>query len=290
MQSAKNDDDSSICEEPKIYYYSTNTNYGVKSYFSERKIKTLNRFCMSFCPTSSYNNKFSLCNTIMMPSINTEASIDYEKKNNNSNNKLSNPNCQSKPSIQIENTRFKTESSKGERNIIDKNQFKENNQKEIIFEKNPYFLGKNIQINIGQDNFNCNKSEEIENYSENEKNEKDDKGFFRKGTLSKSFICSKSKSKSKIIQKENDEFKSEKKLIKKRKRLSIENEILYLKKGKILKNKSHKKKTQFSKEIRNLKKDFENKKDYEDFLKTKSIKIKIDNKDKNNEKKKKNYF
>ena len=89
-----------------------------------------------------------------MPSINTESSLDFEKNNsynkiNNSNNKLSNLNCQTKPSIQIENTRIKTESSKEEKNIIDKNQLKENNQKEIILEKNPFFLGKNLCYIIG---------------------------------------------------------------------------------------------------------------------------------------------
>ena len=295
MLLAENDDNSSICEEPKIYYNSTYTNYGVKAYFSERKLMTLNRF-MSFNPNSLQTNRFSLCNTIMMPSINTESSLDFEKNNsynkiNNSNNKLSNLNCQTKPSIQIENTRIKTESLKEEKNIIDKNQLKENNQKEIILEKNPFFLGKNLKLNFCQDNINSKNNEENENSSDNEKNEKDVQDFFKKGSLSKSYICSKSKSRCKIKEKEEDEFKSEKKLITKCKRLSIGKAVLDLKKGKIMKNKSHKKKTHFSKDTKNFtKKDYENKKDNEDSLKMKNIKTKIDNKDKNSEKKNKGLF
>ena len=126
MLLAENDDNSSICEEPKIYYNSIYTHYGVKSYFSEKKIMAFNRF-MSFSPNSLQTNRFSLSNTIMMLSVNTEASLEFENNNSynkidNSNNKLSNFNCQTKPSIQIENTRLITESSKEENNIIDKNQ------------------------------------------------------------------------------------------------------------------------------------------------------------------------
>ena len=282
-------DDSSVCEEPKIYYYSSNTNYGVKSYFSERKKKALNKYSLSFSPTSLHNsNRFSLCNTIMMPSITTEGSLDFEKNNDNSNNKLSNTNYQIKPSIQIENTRYKTESSKEERNILDKNQLKENNQKEVVFEKNPYFLGQNLKLNFCKNDFNYKKNEEIENTSENKKNE-DEINFVKKGSLSNSYTCSKSKSRSKIEEKVEDEFRSEKKLIKKNKRLSLGKDALDLKKEKITKNKSHKKKTHFSKDTKNIKKDFENKKD-EYSIKLKNTKIKLDDKEKNNEIKVKGLF
>ena len=262
-------EESSFCEEPKIYYYSTNTNNGVKAYFSERKIKTLNKYIMPLNPTSSSNNLFSLCNTIMKPSI----ILDYEKNNKYSNNKLSNYNFQTKPYIQIENTRIKTDSSKEERIISDKNQLKENNQKNIIIEKNPFFLGKNLKLNFCKEDINYKNNEEMENNSQNENNGKDIKDFYRKENLSKSYVCSKSKSTSKIPEKENDEFKSEKKLIKKSKKVSLGKDTLDLKKGKITKNKSHKKKGRNSLNTKNIKIDYDNKKD-EDSLKLKNIKKK----------------
>ena len=277
-------EDSSVCEEPKIYYYSTNTNNGVKAYFSERKIKALNKYTMPLSPTSSPNNLFSLCNTIMKPSI----ILDYEKNNNYSNNKLSNSNFQAKPSIQIENTRIKTDSSKEERIIFDKNQLKENNQKDIILEKNPFFLGKNLKLNFCKEDINYKNNEEMENSCQNENNGNDIKDFYRKENLSKSYVCSKSKSTSKIQEKEDDEFKSEKKLIKKSKKLSLGKDTLDLKKGKITKNKSHKKKWRNSLNTKNIKIYNDNKKD-EDSLKLKNIKKKFD-KEKNNEKKNKILF
>ena len=36
-------EENSFCEEPKIYYYSTSANFGVRSFFSDRK-KNQNNF------------------------------------------------------------------------------------------------------------------------------------------------------------------------------------------------------------------------------------------------------
>ena len=83
----ENDKSTSFCEEPRIYYYSSSLNLGVASIFSERNSKLIKEYNISFTPTnSSNNNKFSLCNTIMLPFITSELSLEEDKNNNYKSN------------------------------------------------------------------------------------------------------------------------------------------------------------------------------------------------------------
>ena len=115
-------DNNSICEEPKIYYYSTSTNFGVKAIFSDRNIKSIKKYNLSLTPSSANNNKFSLCNTIMLPNITTENCTEYENNgiyNNNItliNKKDSSPNEKGNKSLYKDNTRIKTIYSNEEKN------------------------------------------------------------------------------------------------------------------------------------------------------------------------------
>ena len=69
MENTKN----SFLEE-EIFYYSPTSNFGVCA----KNIKTQKNIRMSFTPFSS-NQKISFCNTIMIPFILSEESIDNEK-------------------------------------------------------------------------------------------------------------------------------------------------------------------------------------------------------------------
>ena len=73
-------DNISICEEPRIYYYSSASNIGVRAIFSERNVKEGKKYNMPFTPPLTLNNKFSFYNTIMLPSIKTDISIEEPKK------------------------------------------------------------------------------------------------------------------------------------------------------------------------------------------------------------------
>ena len=148
----------------EIYFNSTILNYGVGS-----KNNTPKNIYKSFTPFSS-NQKISFCNTIMIPYITTESSIDTEKnKSQDDKNKIS---------IRKDNTRMKTESSKDEKNniscekqitkIIIENEIekieenteekesisKELKEKKEILEKNPYFSGGCFPFDINQFNNN----------------------------------------------------------------------------------------------------------------------------------------
>ena len=161
MENTKN----SFLEE-EIFYYSPTSNFGVCA----KNIKTQRNIRMSFTPFSS-NQKISFCNTIMIPFIISEESIDNEK--NIINQTVSNfQNEKSKISIRKDNTRMKTESSRDEKNNIscDKQVTRilipneidkiEENTNEIEFtnldynenkdslEINPYFQGSNLNIDI----------------------------------------------------------------------------------------------------------------------------------------------
>ena len=69
MENTKN----SFLEE-EIFYYSPTSNFGVCA----KNIKTQKNIRMSFTPFSS-NQEISFCNTIMIPFIISEESIDNEK-------------------------------------------------------------------------------------------------------------------------------------------------------------------------------------------------------------------
>ena len=72
------DDDCYTIVEPSILYYSSSSNRGVGTLISsrqKREIKVEDSFSIPF----SSNNSFSLCNTIMLPYITTEESIENNK-------------------------------------------------------------------------------------------------------------------------------------------------------------------------------------------------------------------
>ena len=120
-------EESSFCEEPKIYYYSTSANFGVRSFFSERKKNPNNRYPNCFSPCSLHNNKFSVYNTIMLPNVNGECILESDK--NYFSEKIKDKNSPQisrvKTSIQKDTTMNKTECSNEEKNITYENQLKE---------------------------------------------------------------------------------------------------------------------------------------------------------------------
>ena len=164
MENIKN---SFLEEEPILFYYSTTSNFGVIS----KNIKTPKNINMSFTPLST-NEKISFSNTIMIPSITVEESLETEKNIQNEKSKIS----------RKDNTRIKTESSKDEKNniscekqttkIMIENYNNNNNDFDIIdentsefdltsiensnqkVETNPYFMG-------GKTYFDMNKFQNI---------------------------------------------------------------------------------------------------------------------------------
>ena len=182
-------DDINTCimdEEPLIFYNTSNSSFGVSS----KHINSPRNILISYSPLSS-NHHISFSNTIMIPSIITEPSIDTEK--NIYKKTLTFQNEKSRISLKKDSTRLKTESSKDEKynvslekqitetimEINDMNKIDESSDKnEIndikniediknknILESNPYFLGRRSLYNIN----NNNKLQEINN-NETEKN------------------------------------------------------------------------------------------------------------------------
>ena len=182
-------DDINTCimdEEPLIFYNTSYSSFGVSS----KHINSPRNILISYSPLSS-NHYISFSNTIMIPSIITEPSIDTEK--NIYKKTLTFQNEKSRISLKKDSTRLKTESSKDEKynvslekqitktimEINDMNKIDESSDKnEIndikniediknknILESNPYFLGKRSLYNINHNN----KLQEINN-NETEKN------------------------------------------------------------------------------------------------------------------------
>ena len=162
---------NSICEEPEIYYYSTSSNIGVGAKFSDRNKKIQKSHNMDYSTHSSSNNNkynFSLYNTIMLPFITTEATMETEQNNYYSKNNNKNEKNNNKSYTKKDNTRIKTESSKDvkdDKNISDDKQLTNiiidinktndsinkkdinNNKESKHLEENPFFLGKNAIYN-----------------------------------------------------------------------------------------------------------------------------------------------
>ena len=182
-------DDINTCimdEEPLIFYNTSYSSFGVSS----KHINSPRNILISYSPLSS-NHHISFSNTIMIPSIITEPSIDTEK--NIYKKTLTFQNEKSRISLKKDSTRLKTESSKDEKynvslekqitktimEINDMNKIDESSDKnEIndikniediknknILESNPYFLGRRPLYNINHNN----KLQEINN-NETEKN------------------------------------------------------------------------------------------------------------------------
>ena len=306
-------DNNSICEEPQIYYYSTSSNCGVGAMFSERNLKTYKPYTMDITPfPDTNNNHFSLYNTIMLPHIMKESSLDSKQEisysnnnNNNNNNNISKAPIEKINSyLKKDNTRIKTDSSKDEKNISDEKQLtntlieiKEtndsinkkdtNNKESITLEENPFFLGKNISLcnynnntklkkNIKDNNINNNRNN---NNNSNEKNDCEKKEFLGSGPC-KSVICDDKKRKKSIKDDDKSEY-----LIKKSKKLNIKKDFLNIKpefkieknlKGRFLKKKSFFIQPKYNKKEIDKEEELTNKKDKDKF--------KSDNKNNKNEK------
>ena len=182
-------DDINTCimdEKPLIFYNTSYSSFGVSS----KHINSPRNILISYSPLSS-NHHISFSNTIMIPSVVTEPSIDTEK--NIYKKTLTFQNEKSRISLKKDSTRLKTESSKDEKynvslekqitktimEINDMNKIDESSDKnEIsdikniediknknILESNPYFLGRRPLYNINHNN----KLQEINN-NETEKN------------------------------------------------------------------------------------------------------------------------
>ena len=148
--------------EEEIFYYPAKFNFGISS----KNKQSPKNIYMSFSPFST-NQKNSFSNTIMIPFITTQTSM--ETKEIISQNISSIQNEKSKLSIKNESTRLKTESSKEEKNnisiekqvtkILVENDITENNDENTneidtvnqeknenknILEKNPFFLGDKL--------------------------------------------------------------------------------------------------------------------------------------------------
>ena len=147
------DDDESI-----IFYPSTFSNFGVHS---KKTIKSQRNKFMAFTPLSS-NKEVSFSNTIMLPIITTEATIDTEKNNSNLENE------KSKQILKKDSTGIKTESSREvnnnmsyekqisniliENNVNSKKEedtFElENQEQKETLQINPFFFGGNSSLKI----------------------------------------------------------------------------------------------------------------------------------------------
>ena len=253
----ENDKSTSFCEEPRIYYYSSSLNLGVASIFSERNSKLIKEYNISFTPTnSSNNNKFSLCNTIMLPFITSELSLEEDKNNNYKSNGRNHKNnsCiipkDKNIFLKKDNTTFKTDTSKDEKNnISDDKQItnilienKESNntldekKNNALLEENPFFLGKIFSLN------NCTNTKPIKSSSKVLDITKIQNNYYKKAAKngnenefeeflnreqSKSYIGSNKTKKGKrsSIPLDKDDDKSEK-IIKKRKKMSTKNSFL----------------------------------------------------------------
>ena len=142
----KNEEDGLLtCVEPLVSYYSSSSNWGIASY-SKKEIKSYSQDPL-FTPFSP-ENKFSLCNTVMIHIITNKNEIKYDNNNyydNNLNESLKQSN-----SMKKHKTRNKTKSEKGENKENDDNSFNENKnmlKDNLNMEKNPFFLGKNLSVN-----------------------------------------------------------------------------------------------------------------------------------------------
>ena len=158
------DDDLYTIVEPIESYQSSSTNCGVSTIISSRQIRPLKQLDMLLTPCS-HNSSFSLCNTIMLPCITTEESIDcYSKRENNisSTNEVSNTNgkselVHSETLKESQHKHIKLEKEKSPKNTIslkDVKRCKEKGFKKNNFSsyQNSFLLAKNLSYNNGNIN------------------------------------------------------------------------------------------------------------------------------------------
>ena len=312
MYDVENDSSTSFCEEPIISYYSSSLNCGVSAIFSHRNQKPYKQYNMSFTPSSIHNNNFSLYNTIMLPFITRETSIEVDKNNNrniiNQNNISSLSQKERIQSLKADNSRNKTDSFQEEKNnnseekqsnniLIDKNErnsslnVKNNNdiKKNIFLEENPFFLGKTFSSNNQQSNKKPKKNSII--YSDNINNDNIKKNKSQGEVLRKSkrnsVIYGISSKRKNIIIKDDDKSEN---ILKKSKKIKMKNAFLNIrpvyrtqKTQKVSKEKNFKRKITFNMDSKHYKKNMEKENDDKDKDKEKD---KDKDKDDNSKKKK----
>ena len=167
------DDDLYTTVEPVISYYSSSSNCGVSTFFSSRQKRPFKQLDMLFTPTSSSSyNSFSLCNTIMLPIITTEESIQTNDSKNNNNNLIRTESGRDKENQQIsyakDKTSYNTLSSRLENKEMEEiSQQKENDN----LVQNNFLLGKNLSYNATKIK-NTNQIYDRINNKENEENNK----------------------------------------------------------------------------------------------------------------------
>ena len=162
--------------EPVISYCSSSINCGVSTILSSREIRPSKKLDMLFTPISSIsNNSFSLCNTIMLPYIINEESIDISPNENKDNisNVINAESSKEKQQISFirDKTSYNTlsvENKDNEENI----QQKDNENNNYLFGKNcSYSLKKVNKIFHGNDKLYEEKNKKIENEDEDDINE-----------------------------------------------------------------------------------------------------------------------
>ena len=185
------DDDLYTIVEPIESYQSSSTNCGVSTIISSRQIRPLKQLDMLLTPCS-HNSSFSLCNTIMLPYITTEESIECNSKRENnisSTNEVSNTNAKSelvhcgtlKESLHKHIKLDKEKRPKNTLSLKDVKISKEKGNHKTSFTsyQNSFLLAKNVSynndnINKIDINININKIKKINlnnmTYNNNDKN------------------------------------------------------------------------------------------------------------------------
>jgi len=172
--SLDDDDDLYTIVEPIESYQSSSTNCGVSTIISSRQIRPLKQIDMLLTPCS-HNSSFSLCNTIMLPYITTEESIESNSKRENnvsSTNDASNTNAKSElvHSETLKESQYKhikLEKEKSPKNTLSLKDVKVNKEKGSHKNyQNSFLLAKNLSYNNGNINkidisININKIKKI---------------------------------------------------------------------------------------------------------------------------------
>ena len=158
------DDDLYTIVEPIESYQSSSTNCGVSTIISSRQIRPFKQLDMLLTPCS-HNSSFSLCNTIMLPYITSEESIECNSKRENnmsSTNEVSNTNAKSElvHSETLKESQYKhikLEKEKSQKNTLSLkdvkiNKEKGSNKNNFTQYQNSFLVAKNLSCNNGNIN------------------------------------------------------------------------------------------------------------------------------------------
>ena len=163
----EDDDDQSTCIEPVISYCSPSTNRGVKE-ISNKKINLIKNTNNDFSYYNTYRT--SLNNTIMLPFISSDGSIQTENSNKNiikQPNQISKENSSNNYYIKFDNTRNKTISSRSDyeqKNYVSLDLKITNTYNDVTSNiiKKGTFVPKRFSMNLPETNY-----QEMLNYKSN---------------------------------------------------------------------------------------------------------------------------